>query len=67
MTPSFICHRHRTWLLQHPKMAQSIWFNNHEQACQLAEEKNFARAMSFAGCAVDAADIALQADPLPSR
>lgn len=66
MRDSFLCHRHRDWLLRHPQMALSIWLNNHEQACQLAEEQQFARATAFAGCALEAAEIALAAAPAPS-
>ncbi len=65
MKQSFLCHGHRNWLLQHPELARSIWFNNYEQACQLVEEKNFARAIAFAGCAMEAADIAMDAETIP--
>jgi hypothetical protein len=66
MRHSFLCHQHRNWLLQHPQMALSIWFNNHEQACQLAEDEHFARATAFAGCALEAAEIAIAAQTVPS-
>ena len=66
MKANFLCHRHRNWLLRHPELAQSIWFNNYEQACQLVEEENFSRATAFAGCAMEAADIAMRLEPLPS-
>lgn len=61
----FLCPHHRQWLTNNPPRALTTWLQSHDQARALFEDGDWTAALAHAGCALETAEIALQAWPDP--
>jgi hypothetical protein len=62
MNLRFLCARHRAWLEQDPRAAQTVWLRAYDTARNLRAEGESERALRHAGAAVEAAVVALSRD-----
>ncbi|MCB1843796.1 MAG: hypothetical protein KDI09_12605 [Halioglobus sp.] len=65
MQLQFLCPRHRQWLSDNPHRALTTWLQSHDRAHALLTDGDWSAALAHAGCALETADIALQAWPHP--
>ena len=61
----FLCSRHRRWLVDNPHLALNTWLQSHAQAVALFTDGDWHAALTHAGCALETAEIALEAWPGP--
>tara|TARA_R110000823_G_scaffold309352_1_gene433491 strand:- start:15238 stop:15702 length:465 start_codon:yes stop_codon:yes gene_type:complete len=61
----FLCPHHRQWLADNPHHALNTWLQSHDKAAELFEDGDWNNALSHAGCALETAEIALEAWPDP--
>ncbi|MEM9257009.1 MAG: hypothetical protein AAGA91_16325 [Pseudomonadota bacterium] len=60
----FLCQRHKQWLKSHPDQAVNTWLRAHDLAVDQVQAGDYSDALSSAGSALEAADIALAAGAL---
>lgn len=61
----FLCSNHRQWLLDNPTAAIRTWMESYSRGLDLADEREYAQAVSHAGTAFEISEIVLgQATPV---